>query len=107
MKKAKAVWHLSATTTTILPAGDATAVSPVIQLKSLYSLISNGTEKRVASGQVPPQLHAQMRVPYQEGDFSFPVKYGYSLVGKVMSPGHRWLGRAVHLLHPVDHDVWK
>jgi len=55
----------------------------------------------VLNGQVPAGLHGAMRVPYMEGDFSFPVKYGYSLVGRVVESDDADLtGRTVHLLHP-------
>lgn len=52
------------------------------------------------AGKVPPDLHQAMRVPYMGGDFSFPVKYGYSLVGVVENGVSHLLGRVVHLLHP-------
>ncbi len=35
-----------------------------------------------------------------EGEFSFPVKYGYSLVGEVQEGPEEILGKKVHLLHP-------
>lgn len=69
-------------------------------VRSAYSLISAGTEKLVASGQVPDELSLQMAVPYMEGDFSLPVKYGYSLVARVEKGPSPWVGRHVHLLHP-------
>lgn len=34
------------------------------------------------------------------GDFSFPVKYGYSLVGRVITENHPYVDKVVHLLHP-------
>ncbi len=70
------------------------------EIKSLYSLISIGTERLVAKGLVPQELWETMRVPYMGGRFSFPVKYGYSLVGKVVTDGHSLFGKTVHLLHP-------
>ena len=41
-----------------------------------------------------------MRVPYMGGDFPFPIKYGYSLVGTVEQGPSHLLGTVVHLLHP-------
>jgi hypothetical protein len=68
---------------------------------SLFSGISPGTESLVFSGQVPENLHEQMRVPYMEGDFRFPIKYGYSAVGRVIETDDPFLaGKTVHLLHP-------
>lgn len=81
-----------------------TICSPVAReictVRSLYSAISEGTERLVLAGNVPPDLHQAMRVPYMGGDFSFPVKYGYSLVGVVENGVSHLLGTVVHLLHP-------
>ena len=54
----------------------------------------------MACGSVPPSLHEAMRVPYMRGDFSFPLQYGYSLVGEVHSEGHPLHGQLVHVMHP-------
>lgn len=35
-----------------------------------------------------------------EGSFTFPVKYGYSLVGRVIEGDADWQDKIVHLLHP-------
>ena len=98
METPKALWHLSANESQLLPV----VISPQkkILLKALYSLISIGTERLVAQGQVPPAIAEAMSVPYQEGAFSFPIKYGYALVGEVIQKDHPWEGRLVHLLHP-------
>src|SRR5436309_3332740 len=69
-------------------------------VRSLYSAISGGSERLVLAGRVPADLHATMRVPYMGGDFQFPVKYGYSLVGAVAQGPPHLVGRVVHLLHP-------
>lgn len=61
---------------------------------ALYSAVSPGTERLVASGRVPPEVAETMRCPYMEGSFAFPVKYGYSLVGRTDA------GQLVHVLHP-------
>jgi len=72
----------------------------ILLVRSLYSAVSEGTERLVLAGKVPPNLHQAMRVPYMEGDFSFPVKYGYSLVGVVDEGASHLSGAVVHLLHP-------
>lgn len=41
-----------------------------------------------------------MRAPLQEGDFPFPVKYGYATVGTVESGPASLAGRTVFCLHP-------
>ena len=60
-------------------------------VRSLYSAVSGGSERLVLAGRVPADLGATMRVPYLGGDFHFPVKYGYSLVGwavRAQGPQH-------------------
>jgi len=98
MRKAKALWHISDQSTELREAKS--TESGRCYVKALYSLISTGTERLVARGQVPYALYASMRVPYMEGEFSFPVKYGYSLVGEVQEGPEEILGKKVHLLHP-------
>ena len=41
-----------------------------------------------------------MRAPMQEGDFPFPVKYGYCAVGTVEEGPRDLAGRTVFALHP-------
>lgn len=69
------------------------------------SAISPGTERLVARGEVPASLHDAMRCPYMGGEFSFPVKYGYSLVGEVRQGPVNLMGRLVHVLHPHQSEV--
>ena len=51
-------------------------------------------------GAVPPSQYAEMRAPFQEGEFPFPVKYGYLNVGVVEAGPSALLGRTVFCLHP-------
>lgn len=70
----------------------------LIPLRMLASGISRGTESLVFHGRVPPSQFAAMRAPMQDGNFPFPVKYGYSAVG--VAPD----GRRLFALHPhQDH----
>ena len=62
--------------------------------KSVCSMISTGTERLVAGGKVGSFFNDKMSVPYQEGTFSFPIKYGYSLIVSGQE------GRLGHLMHP-------
>lgn len=52
-------------------------------IRTLVSGISRGTERLVLHGRVPASQHALMRAPLQEGEFGFPLKYGYCAVGMV------------------------
>ncbi len=67
-----------------------------VQVRALVSGISRGTESLVFQGRVPESEWQRMRCPFQEGDFPFPVKYGYAMVGALeANPKMR-----VFALHP-------
>jgi threonine dehydrogenase-like Zn-dependent dehydrogenase len=70
-----------------------------IRVKTLYSAISRGTESLVFDGHVPESEFGRMRAPFMDGDFPFPVKYGYAAVGRV-EDGGPLRGRSVFALHP-------
>ncbi|WP_441511947.1 zinc-dependent alcohol dehydrogenase [Bosea sp. TAF32] len=67
---------------------------------TLWSGLSRGTERLIFEGRVPPSEHECMRAPFQEGNFPFPVKYGYCAVGRVDAGPPDMLGRIVFCLHP-------
>lgn len=69
-------------------------------VQTLHSGISRGTELLVLRGGVPASEHARMRAPHQQGEFPFPVKYGYSNVGRVLEGPAALLGREVFCLYP-------
>lgn len=71
-----------------------------VRVRTRYGGISRGTEALVLAGGVPASEHARMRAPFQDGDFPFPVKYGYACVGEVEQGPRALLGRAVFCLHP-------
>lgn len=70
------------------------------RVRMLWSGVSRGTERLVAMGAVPASERDRMRCPLQEGDFPFPVKYGYSAVGVVEDGPPELVGRTVFALHP-------
>ncbi len=71
-----------------------------VRLRALYSGISRGTERLVLNGRVPTSEYQRMRCPRQDGDFPFPVKYGYALVAWVEAGPADLIGASVFLLHP-------
>lgn len=71
-----------------------------MRLKALFSGVSRGTERLVLNGSVPPSEHTRMRCPFQEGDFPFPVKYGYCFVGEVVDGPPERIGQAGFSLYP-------
>ncbi|HET6322015.1 MAG TPA: zinc-binding alcohol dehydrogenase [Hyphomicrobium sp.] len=75
-------------------------------VRTLFSGISRGTERLVLSGAVPDAEKVRMRAPLQEGEFPFPVKYGYCAVGVVEAGPPEMIGRTVFCLHPhQDHFI--
>lgn len=69
-----------------------------VAVRTCFSGISRGTERLVYRGQVPVSEHDTMRAPFQEGAFTFPVKYGYAAVGEIEA-GPR-VGEIVFALFP-------
>lgn len=91
----KALWHIDENQSKVKTNDSIHAPGHKLHVRSLYSLISLGTELLVARGLIPTNTHSAMRVPHMEGEFMFPVKYGYSLVGEISSTGTR-----CHVMHP-------
>ena len=71
-----------------------------VLVEALASAVSRGTETLVFQGGVPANQHEAMRAPFQEGDFTFPVKYGYASVGRVLQGPEDLLGQRVFCLYP-------
>ncbi len=71
-----------------------------LRARALASGISRGTESLVFHGKVPQSEWQRMRCPFQEGEFPFPVKYGYSMVGLVEDGPPQLVGRRIFCLHP-------
>ena len=71
-----------------------------VQVRTLHTGVSRGTETLVLGGHVPPDQYDRMRAPWQEGDFPAPVKYGYLNVGVVEHGPPELEGRTVFALYP-------
>ncbi len=69
-------------------------------IEAQFSALSRGTERLVFEGRVPPSEMERMRAPMQAGEFSFPVKYGYASVGRVLEGPAELIGRDVFCLAP-------
>ena len=104
MEQASALWHLSPQHSALQEVRLNTLRQAYCLIRSLYSLVSTGTERLVATGKVPPALYQAMEVPYMEGSLALPVKYGYSLTGIVEKGPPHLLHKTVHLMHP--HQNW-
>ena len=70
------------------------------RVRMAWSGVSRGTERLVLKGAVPESERTRMRAPLQEGDFPFPVKYGYCAVGLVEDGPAELIGKPVFCLHP-------
>lgn len=71
-----------------------------VLVRMLFSGVSRGTENLVFNGRVPTSEFERMRGPHMGGEFPFPVKYGYSAVGRIESGNASLLGRTIFCLHP-------
>ncbi len=71
-----------------------------VLVRTTASGVSRGTEALVHAGRVPRSEYERMRAPFQEGEFSFPVKYGYAAVGVIEGGPADRVGRTVFCLHP-------
>ena len=97
---ARALWYRAPGEAGLQPAEiDAPAEDQVL-VETLHSALSRGTESLVFNGRVPAAERSRMRAPFQEGEFPFPVKYGYAAVGRVARGRSDLVGRTVFCLHP-------
>src|SRR6266516_8222448 len=71
-----------------------------VRVRALYGALSRGTERLVLAGRVPASEYERMRAPLMAGVFPFPVKYGYSIVGRVEAGPPELVDRLVFALHP-------
>jgi NADPH:quinone reductase-like Zn-dependent oxidoreductase len=69
-------------------------------VRTLWSGVSRGTERLVFEGKVSASESERMRAPMQEGDFPYPVKYGYCAVGVIEDGPEALVERTVFALHP-------
>lgn len=88
----QALWHESGSHSALR--NETVPNESLIAVEACYSMVSTGTERLVASGQLDGSFQDKMQVQHQQGDFTLPIKYGYSLVG--YTPQRR----LVHLMHP-------
>lgn len=65
-----------------------------VLVRALASGVSRGTESLVFADRIPASQYGAMRAPLMDGTFPFPVKYGYSVVGRSGA------GQRVFVLHP-------
>jgi 2-desacetyl-2-hydroxyethyl bacteriochlorophyllide A dehydrogenase len=77
-----------------------------VLIRTIFSAISPGTELLIYRQQIPAQQAIDTNIHSLTGNFRFPLKYGYSTVGKVVSAGPEadstWVGKTVFSFHPHE-----
>lgn len=77
-----------------------------VLVQTLCSAISPGTEMLVYRGQAPAGMTVDDTLAALGGQFQFPLKYGYSAVGRVIELGPEvdaaWLGRTAFAFNPHE-----
>ena len=75
-----------------------------VLVKTLVSAISPGTELLIYRGEWPAGMAIDATISALSGEFSYPVSYGYSAVGRVTEIGSEvspeWLDRLVFAFNP-------
>src|SRR5262249_25428367 len=97
---ARAIWYAGKGVVELRAAPLAPLRPGEARVRTLFSGISRGTERLVFHGAVGETEWERMRAPSQEGDFPFPVKYGYCATGVVEAGPKELSGRTVFCLHP-------
>ncbi|HVV92879.1 MAG TPA: zinc-binding alcohol dehydrogenase [Hyphomicrobiales bacterium] len=98
--RAQALWYVAPGRAELRPVVLPPPGRDEVVVRTLHSALSRGTERLVFAGRLPPGEWPRMRAPAQEGEFPFPVKYGYAAVGVVEQGPAALRGRAVFALHP-------
>ncbi len=77
-----------------------------VLVQTICSAISPGTEMLVYRGQWPKSLLLDETIPALAHEFSYPLKYGYSAVGRIVEIGSdvdpRWLNKQVFSFNPHE-----
>lgn len=97
---AHALWYVAPQRAEIRVAPLPARGPDAVRVETEWSAVSRGTERLVFNGLADPQHGLRMRAPLQEGDFPFPVKYGYCSVGRVTDGPADLAGRMVFCLAP-------
>lgn len=75
-------------------------------VKTLHSAISPGTETMIYRGRFPTNMAIDAHIPVLSNRFGYPLKYGYTVIGKVIDLGRdvdpEWMGMTVFAFHPHE-----
>ena len=77
-----------------------------VLVESVFSAISPGTELLFFRGLFPEDMRVDESIPALEQTAAYPLKYGYSVVGRVVATGaavdNAWHDRLVFAFHPHE-----
>lgn len=97
---AQALWYLDAGRAELRAEELLPPAPGIVRVRALHGALSRGTEALIFAGRVPKTEFERMRAPFMGGAFPFPVKYGYSVVGRVEAGPAELRERLVFALHP-------
>jgi 2-desacetyl-2-hydroxyethyl bacteriochlorophyllide A dehydrogenase len=83
--EARALWFTAPRSAELRPERVPPPGPGEVRVLTIASAMSHGTEMLVYRGEVPADL--PLDLPTLAGDFSFPIKYGYATVGRVLDAG--------------------
>jgi 2-desacetyl-2-hydroxyethyl bacteriochlorophyllide A dehydrogenase len=77
-----------------------------VLIRTLFSAISGGTELLVYRHQISPEQALDANIRSLSGNFQYPLKYGYSAIGKVIATSPEidpvWVGKTVFSFNPHE-----
>lgn len=75
-----------------------------VLIKTRYSAISAGTESMIFNGDFPKDMTLDDSIASLRGNFVYPFRYGYALVGEVLATGpgvdESLIGKTLFAFHP-------
>jgi 2-desacetyl-2-hydroxyethyl bacteriochlorophyllide A dehydrogenase len=75
-----------------------------VEVRTLYSAISAGTETMIYAGRFPRGAALDASIAALQGEFAYPFAYGYTLVGRIVALGEgvdpSWRDAPVFVFHP-------
>jgi threonine dehydrogenase-like Zn-dependent dehydrogenase len=75
-------------------------------VQAIISAISSGTERLIYQGNIPEKLVLDETITSLTGNFNYPFKYGYGMIGQVVALGDNvsttWQDQLVFAFHPHE-----
>lgn len=96
--QSQSLWYVAPKQVEIRDQTLALLPSEFVQVRALFGALSRGTESLIYHGLVPESEYTRMALPWMEGGFPFPLKYGYSNVGIIEDGPSKWIGKRVFSL---------